>query len=101
MYFTKKIDEILKELNTNLTGLTKEEAKKRLQEQGKNILPTKKRDSILKLFLKEFASPIEMILVITVIISFIIGEVTDAIVIAFIVLADVIMGTYQENKALK
>lgn len=101
MYFTKKIDEILKELNTNLTGLTKEEAKKRLQEQGKNILPTKKRDSILKLFLKEFASPIEMILVITVIISFIIGEVTDAIVIAFIVLVDVIMGTYQENKALK
>ena len=38
---------------------------------------------------------------ITVLISFLIGEVTDALVITFIILVDVIMGTYQENKALK
>ena len=42
-----------------------------------------------------------MILLITIIISFLIGETTDAIVITFIVLVDVLMGTYQENKALK
>ena len=101
MYFTKKIDEILKELNTTEKGLSKKEAEKRLQENGKNILPKEKRDSIIKIFLRQFTSPLEIILVITVLISFLIGEVIDALVIAFIILIDAIMGTFQENKALK
>ena len=101
MYFTKKIEEILKELNTTEEGLTTKEAQKRLNENGKNILPKEKRDSIIKIFLRQFTSPIEIILVITVLISFFIGETVDALVIAFIILVDVIMGTFQENKALK
>ena len=101
MYFTKKIDEILKEFNTAQVGLTETEAKKRLNENGKNILPKENRDSIIKIFLRQFTSPIEIILVITVLISFFIGETLDALVITFIILVDVIMGTFQENKALK
>ncbi len=101
MFYTKEIDEIVKELNTNKKGLTSKEAKKVLERDGKNVLPSKKRDSILKIFLGEFNSPIEIILVITVIISFLIGEVVDALVITFIILVDVTMGTYEENKALK
>lgn len=100
MYFNKDIDEILKELNTSSNGLTVDKAKKRLLRDGKNVLPSSKRDSILKLFFKEFLSPIQMILVITVVISFFLGEVVDACVIAFIILVDAILGTYQENKAL-
>ena len=101
MYFTKKVEEVLKEVGSSLSGLTRGEAKKRLEEKGKNVLPSKKRDSIIKIFFSEFASPIEMILVLTVIISFIIGETVDALVILFIILIDATMGTYQENKALK
>ena len=100
-HYTKQIEEIFKELNSNDKGLSKEEAEKRLKENGKNILPLKKRDSIIKLFLEQLKAPIEMILIITIIISLFIGETIDALVIAFIVLIDVIMGTYQENKALK
>ncbi|MBQ8682037.1 MAG: HAD-IC family P-type ATPase [Bacilli bacterium] len=101
MDYNKSIDEITKELKSDIGGLTNEEAEARLEKYGKNVLPSKKRDSILKLFLKELASPIEIILIITVVISLFIGEVVDALVIAFIILVDVIMGTYQENKALK
>lgn len=101
MYFSQEIEEILEELGTKKEGLTREEAKKRLIENGKNILPKRKRDSILKLFFKELSSPIEIILIITVVISFLIGESIDAWVITLIILIDVIMGTYQENKALK
>ena len=101
MEYNKSIDEVVKELNSSLTGLSAEEATNRLNKDGKNILPAKKRDSILKIFAKELTSPIEMVLIITVIISLLIGETIDAIVILFIILIDVIMGTYQENKALK
>jgi len=102
MYFSRDIEDIRKELKTDIeNGLMEKEVQNRLLKNGKNTLPSKKRDSILKLFLKEFTSPIQIILIITVIISFIIGEAVDAFVIIFIILIDAIMGTYQENKALK
>ena len=94
-------EEVLKQVESNINGLSNEEVKFRLEKNGKNILPKKERDSILKIFIKEFMSPIELILVLTVIISFFIGETMDALVILFIILVDVCMGTYQENKALK
>ena len=43
----------------------------------------------------------ELILILTVILSFIIGEVFDALVLLFIILVDVIMGTVEEYKARK
>ena len=101
MYYNEEIEKIYDKLKTNQNGLTNNDANKRLKTNGKNILPKKKRPSIIELYLKEFTSPIEIILVITVIISFIIGETIDACVITFIILVDTIMGTYQENKALK
>ena len=101
MYYNEDKDEVLKNLKTNVNGLSLEEADSRLKQNGKNVLPKKKRESIFKLFLKEFTSPIELVLLVTVIVSFLIGEVIDAFVILFIILLDVILGTYQENKALK
>ena len=101
MHYNKGIDEILRELDSNKNGLSSDVAKVRLEKNGKNLLPSKKRDSIFKIFMSELTSLIEIVLIITVIISFLIGETVDALVILFIILVDVIMGTYQENKALK
>ena len=102
MYFSRELEDIRKELKTNIEdGLTNKETEERLIKNGKNILPSKEKESILKLFLKEFTSPIQIILIITVIISFLIGEMVDAFVIIFIILLDATIGTYQENRALK
>lgn len=101
MYYDQTIEDIYNELDSNQNGLNPNEAKERLKKFGKNILPKKKRPSFLKLYLNEFKSPIEIILVITVAISFLIGETIDAIIIIIIILVDTIMGAYQENKALK
>ena len=99
--YKKSIEEIINETKSSKSGLSNEEVNTRLEKDGKNILPKKKRDSLLKLFIKELASPIELILIVTVIISLIAGEAIDAIAITFIILLDVCMGVYQENKALK
>lgn len=101
MYFNEEIKNVFKKLNSNKNGLQQDEVENRLKNNGKNILPHKKRPSFLELYLKEFKSPIELILVFTIIVSFLVGEIVDANVIMFIVLVDTIMGTYQENKALK
>lgn len=99
MFYNKDIKEIEKELNTSIDGLTDKEVKNRIDNYGKNTLPKKKKDSIFKIFFNELKDPIVLLLIVAIIASVIAGEVIDAIAIVFIVLIDLVMGTYQENKA--
>ncbi|MDD6224437.1 MAG: HAD-IC family P-type ATPase [bacterium] len=101
MKYNIEEETLLKELETNPSGLTTTESKKRLKKYGPNKLPSKPRKKISTIFFEQLLDPIEIILLITVVISFLIGETIDALVITFIILIDVLMGTYQENKALK
>ena len=99
MYYNKSTEELEKELQTSSKGLSKEEVIVRQQKYGKNILPKKEKDSVLKIFLREFKDPMVILLLVAIVVSLIAGEVVDAIAICFIVLVDALMGTYQENKA--
>lgn len=101
VYYNKDIKTIYKELVTNEEGLTSEEAKLRLSKFGLNELPKKKRKNILGIFLSEFKDPIVILLLFSIVFSFIAREYIDGFAISFIVLVDVLMGTYQENKANK
>lgn len=96
-----KLEEVYKKLNTTPNGLDSKEALKRLNKYGENILPKKKVDSFFKIFCGEILDPIVLLLVVTVVFSFIIGEIVDAIAIIFIILVDLFLGTFQEWKAEK
>ena len=100
-YYEQEISELEGELNTSLSGLADSEVTARQRKYGKNILPKKKKDSIIKIFLHEFADPIVILLLIAIVVSFFVGEIVDAVAIILIVLVDAIIGTYQENKANK
>lgn len=95
------LDLVLKNLNTSLNGLDEEEVKKRINSYGKNELPRKKKKSIIKIFLNQILDPIVILLIITACISFLLNEIYDSFVVIFIILIDLIMGTFQENNALK
>ena len=99
MYYQKDIEEINLELKTNESGLRSKEAYERMNKYGKNVIPPKKKESILSIFINEFKDPIVILLMFAILASLIAGEVVDAIAILFIVLIDALMGTYQENKA--
>lgn len=101
MWYTKNIDDIYKELKSNRNGLTYDEALYRIKTNGKNELPTNKKNCIFKIILGELSNPILLLLIFTIIVSFILKEYTDSIVILFIVIVDLILGTYQEYKAEK
>ena len=72
------------------TGLSSEEADKRLTVFGRNVLPKDRSKTILSLVLRQFASPLIYILIFAAIVSFAIGEVVDG---GFIVLVLMINGT--------
>ena len=99
MFYNKNIEQIEKELNTSIEGLTSAQAQERLIKYGKNTLPKKKKESVIEIFFSEFKDPIVLLLLFTVIASFAANEIVDGFAILFIILIDVIMGTYQENKA--
>lgn len=98
-FFTMSNDEIFKKFQTSENGLSNKEARKRLEKYGKNELPRKKPDSILKIFINELLDPIVLLLIIAIVASLIVGEIVDAIAITFIISVDLIMGTFQEKKA--
>ena len=105
-FYSKKIDEVYKILDSKKEGLTKEEALKKLQQNGKNkIIEPKKQSNIVK-FLNEFNDLMIIILIISAIISFIISMInhesfTDSIIILVIVILNAILGFIQELKADK
>ena len=101
LWHSRKIEDIYNQLNTSEKGLSNAEAKKRLEKYGPNKLPRGKRDSALKIIVRQFLNPIIYILIIAVILCLIIGKNVDAIFIMAVILLNVILGAFQEWKAGK
>lgn len=100
-WYKKEKEEIYEVLDTSNDGLTQKEAVKRLEKYGKNEIPKKKSDSFIKIMFRQLLDPIVLLLVVAMIFSFVINEVVDAIAIFFIIIIDLLMGTFQEWKANK
>ena len=95
------IDEVLNELNTTDKGLTSSEATARLKTYGRNILEEREKISPIIILLEQFNSPVVWVLLAALVISFILGEKVDAIVILVILLINAILGFIQEYNAAK
>ncbi len=94
-------EEVLEILKSSNSGLDEKEVKLRQEKYGKNELPKGKTPSLIKIFIEQLLDPIVLLLVVAMIFSIVIKENIDAIAIAFIILVDLILGTFQEWKANK
>lgn len=95
----KTIEQSLKELQTDLSGLSFQEVKSRLKTYGYNLLQEEKENK-LKIFLRQFTSPFILILIAAGLIAIFFGEVKDATVVYGIIIVNGLIGFYQELKAL-
>ena len=92
-----KVGEILE---TDLhQGLSIEEAEKRLREYGPNVLKEPPPRSILSMFIDQMKEVLVLILIAAALISGLVGEWADSIVIMIIVVLNACLGVYQEHKA--
>ena len=82
-FYQEEINDVLDNLKTSREGLSQLEAKERLKRYGKNELPKKKTDGILTIFLRQLKDPIVIILITTIIFSFVVGEIIDAFAVIF------------------
>ena len=100
--YQQSIDEVVQYSKTDLKiGLSSPEVKKRLEEVGPNQLEEKKGRTPWDMFLGQFKDVLVLILLISALISFILGEISDAIVIAIILILNATLGVVQEYKAEK
>jgi len=91
--------EVLSALGTGVDGLSSEEAQKRLIRYGQNVLVEKRSVSPWVVFLSQFKSFLIIVLLVAVVLSAILGEVADAVVIGLIVLFACGLGFVQEYRA--
>lgn len=100
--FRKSSEEVIKEVVTDpINGLSSAEAKKRLEANGLNKLNSSKNKSLVAKFFAQINDAMIYILIAAAIISAIMGEISDAIIIAIVILINAFIGLIQESKAEK
>jgi Ca2+-transporting ATPase len=92
-------EEVIQQLKTSLSGLSNDLVPSLQKEYGENSLQEAKRKSRLSILLSQFADVMILILIIAAVISFVVGEHTDAFVILAIIIANAWMGYSQEYSA--
>lgn len=105
-YYLKTAEETFKEVNSTQEGLSTEEAKTRLESNGKNKLKEPEKDTLFKKLMMQFADPMIIILIVAAAISGVTAfysneSFTDVIIIMAVVIINAVLGVYQESKAEK
>lgn len=98
--WAKEISALFTDLKSDKqNGLTQKAAKERLSTYGKNSFTKGKSHSTLITFLRQFASPLIIILMVSATVTIVFGDYIDAIFILLAVGTSVGLGFYQEYKA--
>lgn len=81
------------------TGLTSQEAQEKIKRYGLNELPEAPPPSNAYLFFSQLKSPLVYVLLVAAIVTFVLHEYTDFMVIIFAVLLNTVLGFFQEKRA--
>ncbi len=96
----ENIEEVAQKLDADLEhGLTEEKAAERLKEYGYNELKEKKEKSIGQLVIDQFKSAIIYLLLAAATVSFVFGEIPEAIAIVVVIILNTAIGFFMEFQA--
>ncbi len=100
-HYFEEIETILSSQQTTRHGLSTSQAAQRLEEFGKNRLKEAKKKSIVSKLMAQMTDPMILILIAAGIVSGVVGEIADTIIIMTVVVLNSILGVVQEGKAEK
>ena len=92
-------DQLLQQVSSSENGLSRKEAKVRLEFYGKNSLSTRDQASAFQILIGQYKNPILWILIVATLISAFLREWVDAAIILAIVLGSSLLSFYQEYTA--
>lgn len=101
-WYEQSIEEVSANLNTSpSTGLTPGEVKLRLEKYGPNELEHKEGPGVLQMLIAQLKDYMVIILLAASLVSILVNEVVDALVIIGIVIINAVLGVVQEYRAGK
>lgn len=89
----------IEHLKSSLQGISADEARKRFDEFGPNELREHDQKTVFMMFLDQFKDFMIVVLIASAVVSGIIGDLSDTIAIAVIVLLNAVIGFVQEYRA--
>ncbi len=98
---TSTVDQVIREVQSSLHGISSQDASARIQQFGKNKLVDKHKKSAFSLFVQQFKDFMIVILIAAAVISGFAGDTTDTVIILIIVLLNACIGFVQEYRAEK
>jgi len=98
-YWCRDAGELLAALGTSRAGLTQREADARLARYGENSVAASQTTTTARLLLRQFESPLVLILVFGACVSLLLRQWTDASIILLIVAGSSMLGFAQEYRA--
>ena len=99
--YKKTVENVLQDLESSAQGLTAEEAAQRLARYGQNRLAQAKRKPLALRLAEKVADPMTIVLIVSAVLSGIVGELADMTVILLVVVLNAVMGVVQESKSEK
>ncbi|HNR14106.1 MAG TPA: cation-translocating P-type ATPase [Thermodesulfobacteriota bacterium] len=97
----ENVEAAFEKLKTSPQGISDREAGQRLKEHGLNELKEKKKKNPFMMFLDQFNDFMILVLIVAAVVAGFIGEPSDTIAIAVIVLLNAVLGFVQEYRAEK
>ena len=94
-----EVPEVEDRLGTSSRGLSAAEAAARLRLHGPNQLEEEPPPSALIVFLRQFRSPLILILLAAMVVTVLLAEYLDVVVIGMVLLLNAVIGFFQERKA--
>ncbi len=82
-------------------GLTVGEAGERLRKFGRNEMKASRKKTIFESFLEQLCDPLIYVLLVAAVVSVLLGEISDAVIIGVVVVLNAAVGMLQEGKARK
>lgn len=100
-YYLQSADQVMGTLRTTRQGITSIEAKRRLTQNGRNVLKHKDNHPNLKIFLRQFKNIFFILLLFASIVSFVLGEYQQLVILVLVIVANIMVGFLEEYKAEK
>ena len=102
MFEQCSVAETIEKMKSNgQAGLSAREAGERLQRDGRNEMKAPRKKTAIESFLEQLNDPLIYVLIVAAVVSVLLRELSDAIIIGVVVVLNAVVGMLQEGKARK
>ncbi len=98
-YWSLASEPLFAALRATRNGLQPADAEQRLQQYGLNAIKAQEQTTAVGLLLNQFKSPLVLVLIFAAIVSLVLGEWPDAIIVLVVVIGSTVLGFTQEYSA--